>query len=152
MAAVRRAYVTQAGSAPALSYWDGLVQTQTVSPPLLGGVSASGVYSGVLSALPQGAQVAVLCEEYAGGRFPAASVALTQVPGDLPALNSGETAIYGPTGQVLLTAKSTGLTLSSQSTANSASSGGASALPATPAAYLALSINGTTYKLPLYNT
>ena len=32
-----------------------------------------------------------------------------------------------------------------------ASSGAASSLPSTPAAYLSIAINGTKYKLPLYN-
>lgn len=35
-------------------------------------------------------------------------------------------------------------------TATSATAGGATALPATPAGYLTLSINGTSYKVPFY--
>jgi hypothetical protein len=47
-------------------------------------------------------------------------------------------------------------TLSSNSTVtnnvtNSASTGGASSLPANPAGYVDIVINGTTYKLPYYN-
>lgn len=44
------------------------------------------------------------------------------------------------------------LQLTPSSTATSASSGSASALPAAPAGYLAISINGTNYKLPFFNT
>lgn len=43
------------------------------------------------------------------------------------------------------------IVLSSATTSTSATAGGATALPATPAGYLSISINGTTFKLPYYN-
>jgi hypothetical protein len=53
-------------------------------------------------------------------------------------------SIGGAGGKLLGNSDGTG-------TENFANSGSASSLPSTPAAYLSTAINGTKYKLPLYN-
>jgi hypothetical protein len=62
------------------------------------------------------------------------------------ALQQGVQALNG-----LITALKSTYTQISNTTATSATSGSASTLPATPAAYAVVTINGHSYKIALYN-
>ena len=70
----------------------------------------------------------------------------------LPGLPPGQSAIYGPQGQILLRFTTVGMALLNQTTATSATSGAASGLPGTPAGYLSLAINGVTQKIAYWNS
>ena len=130
-----------------LTYFDTGVGGLPVPPPYLGGLV--GGPSGFFSMPNQGDSIGVLNEpHYAAIGSIAAPAPKTTLPGLAP----GQSAIYGPQGQILLRFTTAGMALLNQTTATSATSGAASGLPGSPAGYLSLAINGVTQKIAYWNS
>ena len=106
--------------------------------------------SGFFSMPNQGDSIGVLNEpHYAAIGSIAAPAPKTALPG----LSPGQSAIYGPQGQILLRFTTVGMALLNQTTATSATSGAASGLPGSPAGYLTLNVNALgTVKVPYWNS
>lgn len=60
--------------------------------------------------------------------------------------------LSGTAATIPVGASISSLALTAASTATSATAGSATALPATPQLYFLIAVNGTVYKIPLYNT
>lgn len=103
----------------------------------------------------------VVCKEFiadvagagSGYVFQGGDALESTAAGHLELVVGGTTKIDVTTAAVTISIPTfvTSLGLTAASTATTATLGTSSALPATPQLYLSFSVNGTTYKIPLYN-